>query len=680
MTKTEKTEKKIALSKSQDIPFDKLVLSERNVRRIQAGLSIEELAEDIAQRTLLQSLSVRPIPDRKGYYEVQAGGRRYRALALLVKQKRLAKTAPIPCIVREDGMLEEDSLAENVQRQNLHPLDQFRAFQTLREQGLGEEEIAARFFITPQIVKQRLKLASVSPKLLEIYATDEMTLEQLMAFTVSDEHARQEQVWEAVNGGYNDNPHCIRRMLTENSIAADDPRAVFIGVKTYEAAGGGISRDLFSEDGDGWLQDVALLDRLVTEKLTLEAEKIKGEGWKWLQVAQEFPYGHMNGMRRILGEIEVLSDEEKARQVALQEEMENLEREYPQEGDGDLPEGVERRLCKIEELLNELDERPITYDPAEVAIAGAFISIEDDGSLKVDRGYVRPEDENRKASDEKGERNTPDCFVEVVVVSDQTPANAVADADPEDATKPLSDRLVMELTAHRTLGLRNALANDPDTAFLAVLHVLVLNAFYHYETESCLEITAKYPHFSVQGPDLKESTSAKNADERHQNWEKQLPKDTKDLWDTLRAFDTDSRKALFAHCASLTINAVHEPWTRTSGRKRHADQLAEILALDMAAAGWKPTASNYLNRVSKTRILEAVTEVKGPTAAELIENLRKADMANQAERLLENTGWLPEPLRTQGIDRVEAQTTASPAAIAQQDATTELPAFLSEAA
>ncbi|MCB1557113.1 MAG: ParB N-terminal domain-containing protein, partial [Alphaproteobacteria bacterium] len=116
----------ITLSRSQDVPFERLVLSERNVRRIQTGQSIEELAEDIAQRTLLQSLSVRPLPEREGYYEVQAGGRRYRALERLVKQGRLAAGTAIPCIVREDGLLEEDSLAENVQRRNLHPLDQFR--------------------------------------------------------------------------------------------------------------------------------------------------------------------------------------------------------------------------------------------------------------------------------------------------------------------------------------------------------------------------------------------------------------------------------------------------------------------------------------------------------------------------------------------------------------------------
>jgi ParB family chromosome partitioning protein len=185
---------KITLSASRNIPFNKLVLSQSNVRRLKAGISIEDLAEDIARRTLLQSLNVRPVLDANGaetgMFEIPAGGRRYRALELLVKQKRMAKTQPVPCVVRVDGLAEEDSLAENVHREALHPPDQFRAFQTLRDKGLGEEEIAARFFVSAAIIKQRLKLAGVSAKLLDVYAQDGMTLEQLMAFTVTSDHER----------------------------------------------------------------------------------------------------------------------------------------------------------------------------------------------------------------------------------------------------------------------------------------------------------------------------------------------------------------------------------------------------------------------------------------------------------------------------------------------------------
>ena len=98
---------KITLSASRDIPFNKLVLSQSNVRRVKAGISIDELAEDIARRSLLQSLNVRPVLDgdgrETGMFEVPAGGRRYRALELLVKQKRMNKTQPVPVKRRWNG-------------------------------------------------------------------------------------------------------------------------------------------------------------------------------------------------------------------------------------------------------------------------------------------------------------------------------------------------------------------------------------------------------------------------------------------------------------------------------------------------------------------------------------------------------------------------------------------------
>lgn len=678
-TEMAKSANKIVLSRSQDIPFNKLVLSQANVRRVRAGLSIEELAEDIARRTLLQSLTVRPICDtdgkETGMYEVPAGGRRYRALERLIKQKRLAKTTPIPCIVREDGIAEEDSLAENVQRVALHPLDQFRAFQTLKEKGLGEEEIAARFFVTPNVVRQRLKLASVSSKLLEVYAEDGMTLEQLMAFTVSSDHPRQEQVWEGLQRSWNKEPYHIKRLMTENAVRASDRRARFVGLAAYEAEGGIVMRDLFAQDDGGWLQDVTLLETLVAEKLDREADAIRAEGWKWVEVATDFPYGHTAALGRVTGQPVDLTDEERAEREALRDELERLEAEWAEADE--LPEEVDQRLGEIEATLEAFEERPFKYDPADIGRAGAFVSIGSDGALRVERGYLRPDDEAPAVSgvgdhDSEREGVDPSAPHAGVAATYKGETGADDEVEPEDdALKPLSDRLVMELTAHRTLALRDALASDPDTAFLAVLHALVLQTFYHYATDSCLEITTKNSAFSVQGPDLKECPSDKAVDARHETWAKQLPEEPKDLWDVLMGFDTDSRAALFAHCASLTVNAVHEPWNRAPGRKRHADQIATSLSLNMAAAGWRPTVDNYLGRVPKVRILEAVREAKGVAASELIDHLKKSEMAAEAERRLADTGWLPEPLRT---PEIETEPTASVGEASTADA--GLPAFL----
>lgn len=668
---------KIVLSRSQDIPFNKLVLSQANVRRVKAGISVEDLAEDIARRTLLQGLSVRPVLDadgaETGTFEVPAGGRRFRALELLVKQKRMTKTQPVPCVVRTDGLAEEDSLAENVQRVALHPLDQFRAFQTLRESGLGEEEIAARFFVNPSVVKQRLKLAAVSPKLLDLYAEDEMTLEQLMAFTVTADHARQEQVWEGLSRSHNKEPYFIRRQLTEGAIRASDKRARFVGVEAYEAAGGAVMRDLFQQDDGGWLQDPALLDRLVVEKLASEAEALRGEGWKWIEVAAEFPYGHTSGLRRLAGEAAALTDEERASHDALRAEYDKLEAEYAEADE--LPDEVDRRLGEIETALETFDARPAIYDPAEIARAGAFVSIDGDGDLCIDRGYIRPEDEAPAEPDADGEapegsEDDGDVQRTVITIGGDGSSGAVEAPEEEDGIKPLPDRLVTELTAHRTLVLRDALANDPDTAFVAVLHALCLNAFYRYALDTCLEITAKSASFGIQAPGLNDSASAKSIDDRHARWAGQLPKEVGRLWDALIAFDGDSRSALFAHCASLSVNAVHEPWNRNPSRIVHAGQLAQAVGLDMVAAGWTPTVDNYLGRVTKARILEAVREAKGEASAQLIDHLKKPDMAKEAERLLAGSGWLPEPLRMPTADDAETEAAALE--------TESLPAFLDE--
>ena len=100
-----------------------------------------------------------------------------------------------------------------------------------------------------------------------------MTLDQLMAFTVNPDHARQEQVWEALQRHYSRQPYEIRRMLTEGAVRASDKRAQFVGLDNYVEAGGEILRDLFQQDDGGWLQDASLLDVMVTEKLAEEAER-----------------------------------------------------------------------------------------------------------------------------------------------------------------------------------------------------------------------------------------------------------------------------------------------------------------------------------------------------------------------------------------------------------------------
>lgn len=188
------------------------------------------------------------------------------------------------------------------------------------------------------------------------------------------------------------------------------------------------------------------------------------------------------------------------------------------------------------------------------------------------------------------------------------------------------------------------------------MHNFVLATFYRFASSSgCLEIAIRTPTFPPQAPGLNDGASAQAIDARHDEWDARLPKDESSLWDALTALDGNAQASLFAHCASSAVNALFEPVSRYNDsrvsahglRRRldHADLLARAVGLDMAAGGWKPTVDNYLGRITKPRILDAVREAKGDRSAQLIDHLKKADMAREAERLLEDSGWLPEPLR-----------------------------------
>jgi ParB family transcriptional regulator, chromosome partitioning protein len=679
MTKT--AAPKLSLASPVTIPLDKLEIHAANVRKSQIDdAGIQDLAADIALRGLLQSLSVRPVLDadhqETGAYTVQAGGRRFRALKLLVKQKKLAKNAPIPCIVKTDGFAEADSLAENTQRQALTPLDEFRAFKAMAENGHGEDTIAAAFRVSVLVVRQRLRLANASPVILKAFEDGEMTLEQLMAYCVTDNHARQEQVFDVLGTGHawNNRPDQIRRMLTEKSVATDDKRVLFIGADTYLAAGGAIERNLFSEEGEGYLLDVALVERLVSEKLAAEAERIKTQGWDWTEHAAEFPWNHRRDYRAINPVAPALTEEEEEEHSGLSDELEEIQNSV--DDLNELDAKTRKRMTAIEARLEELNAKQPVYADEQKAKAGVFVSIADDGSLHIEPGFRRQADviaeaQTRAAGVPAG---TGEFDGEYQDEPDRETAGETGALDAlapnDDDSADLPDKLMTELTAYHSLGLRNALAADHAIAYLAVLHALTLKLFYRgHTTDSCLQIAA-YDTLVPPFAGLAEFKAASEIAARHEAFEKMLPERETALWDYLLGLDESGRQLLFAHCAGLSVNAVHEPAARGSNKRRHAGQLAEALRLDMGAQGFVTTAANYLGRIKKQQILETVAEAKDEETAGLLADLKKRDMAAEAERLLDGTGWLPEALRTAVVaGEGGGETSPLPAFLDEDDAT-----------
>lgn len=605
------------------VPLSKLKRSPRNARKSpHRSEDIESLAASIAAKGILQPPVVEPELDGKGAetgcYFVTIGEGRRLALALLAKRKAVKKDSLVRCLLDTTNDAFEVSLDENVTRFAMHPADQFDAFRHLAEdKGWSAEDIAVRFGVTANVVRQRLRLAAVSPLLLARYREGALTLDQLMAFAISDDHERQEQVFDQLS--FNRSPSLIRRYLTELDVDAAERRAVFIGPEAFQAAGGRIRRDLFAEDHGGWFEKVALLDRLVLEKLSKIAESLKvEEGWRWTEVHLDFPYDH--GLRRVYPH-PIEPDAETAAKIgALSQELDGLA-ERCESGELD-PEAAEERSDAIEAELADLC-RPV-YSPEDRALAGVIVSLGQSGEARIDRGFIKPEDQPPKESEE-----------------DEAQA---AEERPASGPKPLPERLVGDLTAHRTAGLRDTLAQAPEAALLAVTHALALSTFYRGYDASCLELRVVSVALGGYAASYAESTAGLAIQGRHDAWAERLPTEAVELWAAVIALSLGERLDLLAHCVSLSINAVRVP-----GRSRralaHAEQLATHLGLDMTHY-WQATSESYFARVNKGQIVEAVTEGKSPEAAAKLDGLKKDAMAIAAADLLGADGWLPPLLRT----------------------------------
>ena len=620
-----------------DVPLNKLKKSPRNARRMpHAEADIEALAASIAVKGVLQAPVVEPETDEAGaatgFYLVSIGEGRRLALALLAKRKTIKKAEPVRCVVDLTNDPHEISLDENVTRTGMHPADQFEAFRRLSEErGFGAEEIGARFGVGAQIVRQRLRLGAVCPTLMALYRAGGLTLDQMMAYAVSEDHARQEQVLEQLGP---DRPaYLIRRTMTETKVTATDRRAIFVGAEAYGEAGGTILRDLFTEDGGGWFEDPALLDRLVAEKLAGIARDVRDqEGWKWAEAHIDYP--RALGLARVYPHPVERSEDELAKIDALSEEYDALVSEW--DAVEELPSEVEARFAEIDAALEAFGDGT-AFDPDEIARGGVFVILGQDGVARVERGLIRPEDMAvvEPEAEPEGEDGSG------AVRGDE---GGSVEAD-EDAGAPLSERLVLDLTAHRTLALRDALGANPTVALSAVVHSLALFAFYPpYDRASCLEIKGVTAYLDGHAPGIDDTPAGRSIAERHERWAVRLPKAADDLWTFVQTLAATDLLDLLAHCASLTVTAVRAPFDRKPAAWAHADRLAQAVDLDMTGY-WSPTVASYLGRVTKARIGEAVREAVSDETAERISGMKKPDMASEAEALLAGKGWLPSLLR-----------------------------------
>ncbi|WP_420967119.1 ParB/RepB/Spo0J family partition protein [Bradyrhizobium sp. B120] len=629
------------------VPLNKLKKSPKHARKVlHTEAAIAALAASIAYKGMLQNLVVEPEVDdagaATGFYLVTIGEGRRLAQLLRVQRKEIKKSEPMRCTVDLANDPTEISLDENVTRSDLHPADQYEVFRYLAEEkGRGVEDIAARFGVTAHVVRQRLRLAAVSPNLIQTYRDGGLTLDQLIAFSIVGDHERQEAAFERL--APNPEPYMIRRILLEAKVPARDRRARFVGLEAYEAAGGSILRDLFSESQDGFLEDVALLDRLTKEKLdSIAARLCEQEGWKWAEVHLDFPHAH--GLRRLYPSPVDFSPEDAAAYEAAQSAFNALTEQY--DDAEELPDDIDARFGELEAEIERLDAKREAYGADVKVCSGAFVVLNHDGTARIERGFVRRDDEKLLNAEQADGSPVTDSAARVEGAS-------TGDEGMEsegNGGKSLSDVLARDLTAHRTLGLRLALGEQPHVALLAAVHALVARTFYRQEV-SCLDIRPVAASLAAHAEGIDDIDAARALADRHGRWASQLPHAPSDLWCFIAELDHDSRMALFAHCVALTVFAVRAPWEQRPLAWATADTVASVLELDMNRY-WKPTVRSYLGRVSKENILAAVREAAGPDAAERIAGMKKVAMAEAAEELLGGTGWLPR-LMTQSAPQAD---------------------------
>ncbi|MER9414058.1 ParB/RepB/Spo0J family partition protein [Mesorhizobium sp. M0589] len=622
------------------IPLGKLVPSKANVRRVNSEVGRASLAASIEAHGLIHNLVTRK--SAKGAkFEVVAGGRRLGALRLLMDEGRtvqgvaVTKDYPVRAVLHEEGSDTEISLAENDQREAMHPVDEVIAYRDLVEQGMAAEDIASRFGKSVVTVRQRLKLASLSPRILDAMRAGEVTLEQAKALALSDDHAAQEAAWFEQDG-WSRNPGSIRSFLTSAHVRGNDRLARFVGVEAYEAAGGGVLRDLFAEDDLTFLTDRPLLVKLAGDRLEAVADELRPVGWKWVEIALENSLIHTSGFGRIHAVRRDPTEAEQEELSALGAQYDELAEALDAYAEGDPQiEADEAKLRALEGRIEAIQNAAEAFEPRDMALAGCLVSLSYDGLLQVTPGLVKAEHRKALAVSQDGGEGHGEAD------------EAGQEEAPEVEASGMSAALTEELTAIRTAALRVELAGRPDVALIAILHALVSRVFYDYHhgrVEPAVEISGQRRNLepSIKEPEACRALTSWN--ELMEAWAHRVPGDPADLWPWLLAQPQDVLLDLLAVVAAANLNAVVARHDAGKQRVAQADLMAAAVGLDMRL-WWTPDAA-FLSRLSKADIAGVMREA-GCTddAAKAVERAPKPEAIVQAEKELDGKGWLPSALQ-----------------------------------
>ncbi|HEX5259806.1 MAG TPA: ParB N-terminal domain-containing protein [Sphingomicrobium sp.] len=630
------------------IPLNKLVDSPRNMRRSSDPQADLELKADIEARGLLQNLVVTSVRKPKGCFAVEAGERRRKALLALAEEGKLQKDHGIWCLVVDADSGQEASLAENFQRLAMNPADECLAFSQLVEQGADPEGIARRFGLTVRFVEGRLRLASLAPVVFDALGAGEISLDIAKAYAATPDPERQAYVFEQVSRSYmSSHPDSIRRMMTQATVSACDRRAKFVGEEAYVAAGGRIERDLFADADEARWLDVALLERLASEKLeALAAATAAEQGLAFVRPTLDswISYPATEGLRRIPVDKPPLTGEESARVEALEEQIGELVGVLDdEESDEAARAEAEEKIRALDGEIDAITDKPPVIDPELKAQIGTFLLLDHDGRPKLDSGFYAEiaADEGCGESD-PGEAST----------AREQPAQPAQSPPPAGLPRARVDELAIQ--RRDILGVH--VAADPAFA-LDLATFLMVDRTENHSSEKCgSTLSAARPSdplFGFRTPDARATLAAAEAAEAlDHSWTEGSTR--AERFDGFRALSYAARAAWLGQAVARTLEAS----VGAAGERACAfhDHLGQLLGIEVSA-WWRPTGANYFDRVPKAQALAALTEVGGPTLAGPYAKAKKAELSQACERIFSGDfiaevevkqaalAWVPEAMR-----------------------------------
>ncbi len=631
----------VRVSAPFQVPLSALVLDENeNVRSASSvtDAGIEQMASMLESAGQINPLIVSKRDD--GQYVVHAGGRRTRGLWLLRDKGKIKADFAVDVRSIDQSMGIDISMIENISQESMHPVDEFQGYKRLSEKGYTPEGIAKAYGVTVLHVKRRMKLADVHPELLGLYRAGEIALDQIMALASCDDRDRQLALWQSLPE-WNRSDQIIRRRLAEEEIAADDPRVALVGLDAYIKAGGGVRRDLFSEEGKGeYLTDPGLLDMLISELVAAKADELRTQSWAWVEVLE--CYGHEERKRfadypkTYLPE----SDEQKAQRLRIETEIQTKRDQIDAIYDADEEEDDEARLDALESEIEGLErqlyalrESRIDLNGVDMLIAGAVVFLDRD-EIVVRKPMVRAEDLAKLKKEEAatGERSGADRDSSD---SDDSAADGVGEG--------LSDRLMTNLTAQRTAAVQACLVKNQAVTIAALAARMAEREFTLSYHDSAVKVSHSSQLRSLRdaSPTFEESPANAVLMKEHDDLKGLLPEDASQLLAFFIEQPLDVALRVITYCTAISVDGVRG---KGSGRDALAP-LSAALGLDMRD-WWTPTRDNYLGFVPKQKMIEAVVEAQGgPLAAEGWDKLKKAEVLDRSEDALRGTGWLPQILR-----------------------------------